>query len=325
LTRAFKDSVSTEDAIGFMITRVIMDSISVDDITIPTVYYRRLMLDEIASNEITELVGAINIENRQLNGTLLAEHSEYRIIPNPITGTGFLQVTDGGMFDNDGVADNGQINVIGVPFGTYRINQTMMDTDYSSVINFTYVTTHVTDINATALFRVFDRDITPPNAIPATDSDIVDIANYRFDEFVQNNNITRVLNGVQEPLNNVTEMPAPAFVGVDDQNAVLNAADTRYTLLYKNLNLTPNDSPEDIRAAFGQTAYDAGNFTGTTFVGVLSATNQTAFGQYLATQPFDRFNCGQQYVYTLDNTLVQSFGGIARTAFTLDEHGVCPE
>jgi hypothetical protein len=294
LTRAFKDTVSVDDSIKIKIIKSIKDSATVNDTITPTVYYRRLMLDEIAGNDITILFGAINIENRQLNGTLLAEYSEYLIIPNPLTGTGLLRVNDTALgFDNDGTDNNGQINIIRVPFGTYRINQTVIDIDYSSVINFTYVTTHVTDINATALFRVFDTDTTVLNTIPAIDSDILDIAGYRFDELVLNNQLTKVLNGIQEPLYNVTKMPAPVFVGVDNQNAVSATADSQYTLLYKSLNLTPNDIPEDIRAAFNQTAYDAGNFTQTTFVGVFSATAQPSFGQYLATQPFDKFNCGQ--------------------------------
>jgi len=116
-------------------------------------------------------------------------------------------------------------------------------------------------------------------------------------------------------------MPAPAFVGVDDQNAVLNTSNARYTLLYNNLNLLPNESPEDIRDAFALTQYDAGNFTETTFVGVIAATEQSAFGQYLATTPFDKFNCGQQYVYTLDDTLVPTFGGVTRTEFTREKEG----
>ena len=119
-------------------------------------------------------------------------------------------------------------------------------------------------------------------------------------------------------------MPAPMVISVNNQTGVADYSGVQYTILYQNLNLTPNETPEDIRAAFSLEQYDAGNFTALTMIGVLSVTESPS-GQYIATQPVDRFNCGQQYVYNMSESLVPSFGGITRAEFTLDQNGICPD
>ena len=224
------------------------------------------------------------------------------------------------------MANHGQISVFPVPLGTYRINQTAAPIGYSSLINFTYATVHNTYLNATALFAVFDKTIDPAD-VDSTNSDILDIADYRFDNLLNNIALTRVDAGIQTPITEVDEMPEPIFVGTNDPTDPLIIVDGQPTLLYKNLGgLAPNETPEDVRDAFALAPYDAGNFTDTTFVGVFAATTASnTVGQYLSTIPHDSFNCGQRYMYNLDETLVPSFGGMTRFDITTDITGVCPE
>jgi len=251
--------------------------------------------------------------------------NQYRILPNPFTGTGSLLVSDGVPNDNDGIINNGQINIFPVPFDTYRVNQTLAPTGFSSLINFTFVTVHRTDLNATALFNVFDKSEDPAD-LEVLGSDILDIADNRFDEIVASTQLTLVQNGVQTQIENTTNLPSPLFIGVNNQTGAEDEAALQPSLLYKNINLGPNDTPENIRAAFALAPYDAGNFTETTFVGVFSATEESpVYGQYLATVPFDQFNCGQQYIYSLDDTLIPTFGGLAGFKLTIDSNGVCPD
>ena len=51
----------------------------------------------------------------------------------------------------------------------------MAPAGFSSLINFTYVTVHRTDLNATALFNVFDKTEDPAD-LEVLGSDILDIA-----------------------------------------------------------------------------------------------------------------------------------------------------
>jgi len=67
-------------------------------------------------------------------------------------------------------------------------------------------------------------------------------------------------------------MPAPMVISVNNQTGVADYSGVQYTILYQNLSLTPNETPEDIRAAFALEQYDAGNFTELTMIGVLSVT-----------------------------------------------------
>ena len=56
----------------------------------------------------------------------------------------------------------------------------------------------------------------------------------------------------------------------------------------------------------------------------MASTQDPTFGQYIATQPLDKFNCGQEYIFELDDSLVPPFGGMTRAAFSLNSNGLCP-
>ena len=93
-------------------------------------------------------------------------------MPNPFTGSGSLPVIDGGAGDNDAL-DNGKILISSVSLGLYRINQTAIPAGNTTLYNFTYTTVHLTDINATALFRVVDSTTNLAVQSPI-EADIVD-------------------------------------------------------------------------------------------------------------------------------------------------------
>ncbi|MGH9910690.1 MAG: hypothetical protein ACRD32_08615, partial [Nitrososphaerales archaeon] len=268
----------------------------------------------------TLLKGVLNIETRDNNYNLIPLFS-YRIIPGP-TGTGWIDVADGGPDDYDGLPD-GHIRIF-VPLDTYRINQTAVPAGLSSLVNFTYTTVHPRDMNATSLFRVFDPLAILPEDLGVIDSDILDIADNGFDDLLSSIQLVKINNGTQVIISKTSDMPAPIFAGVNNTAAISQAIASQSTLLYKNLVLPPNESPENIKDAFRQTPYDSGNFTQTTFVGVMAATEPTS-RQYLTTQPFDKFNCGQQYIYGIDKTLVPTYGGLRGFNLTLDATGVCPD
>ena len=155
-------------------------------------------------------------------------------------------------------------------------------------------------------------------------ADIVDIdVPPGFDSLISTTNLAKVRNGIQTPIKEVTDMPAPIFAGVSNVSAIGSATAAQYSLVYQNLNLTTNEAPDVIRDAFGLTQYDPGNSTDSTFVGIFTSFQNTTFGQYIATQPLDKFNCGQEYVFTLDGSVVPSFG-MTRAAFTLNPNGLCP-
>jgi len=269
------------------------------------------------------LKGAILIETRDENDNLIPGF-EYIVLPNPFTGTGSLTVIDGGAGDNDTVND-GLIKVYYVPLDLYRINQTSVPAGNSSLYNFTYTTVHLTDINATALFRAVNSTTNLSLEAPIV-GDIVDIdVPPGFDDVISNAGLAKVRKGIETPITEVTDMPAPIFAGVSNNSAIDDATDAQYSLVYRNINLTANDTPDNIRNAFGLTTYDAGNFTDSTFVGILTASKEQFGTQFIATQPFDKFNCGQEYIFPLDNTLIPSYGGIIQTAFTLNSNGLCPD
>jgi len=217
--------------------------------------------------------GAILIETRDEDDNLIPGF-EYLILPNPFTGTGSLPVIDGVLNDND-MQNNGQIKVYYVDLGLYRVNQTSVPAGNTTIYNFTYTTVHLTDINATALFRAVDSasDLTQERLI---EGDIVDIdVPPTFDALTGSVNLFKVRNSIQTPIVKVTDMPAPIFAGVSNASAIGNATELQYSLSYQNIvGLSSNERPEDLRAAFGLTQYDAGtaaNATNSTFVGIFTS------------------------------------------------------
>jgi len=318
------ESATAADKIFGKALVLISDSATIDDSITKRVLYS--VSDLTTVNESTLLKGAILIEIRDQNDKLMPGFN-YTISPNPFTGTSYLNVSDGGAGDN-GTYNDGLIKVYYVPLGLYRINQTAVPTGNYSLYNFTYTTVHLTDINATALFRAVNFTTTDLTQEAPISADILDIDSPPgFDFITASANLTKVRNGTKVPITEVTDMPAPIFAGVSNASSIGNATADQYSLVYQNMNLTTNETPQNIREAFNLTQYDAGsstNSTNSTFVGVFTATQGLASGQYVATQPFDKFNCGQEYIFTLDDTLVPSFGGMTRAEFTLNSSGTCP-
>jgi hypothetical protein len=342
-TRA--DSIITDDRIGILSTVFISDSASIRDnmqrlfvkILVPdtvsvsdsisTQVSARLVdstrAEAVTNNDLLELRGFIDIETRDELGNLIPG-AQYIIIPNPYTGTGFLPAVDNGTNDYDMSLD-GRIIVQLVPLDLYMVNQTLLPNGYVPIYNFTHVTVHETDINATAVFRV-TQNTTNLSQLGVMDSDTVDIDSPPgFDGLLDSVDIFKV-RGTQQKITEVDEMPVPIFVGANNLTQIDNAVDSQYTLLYKNIaTLTPNATPEDIIDAFALAPFDSGNSPDTTFVGILTATPASSSGQYIATQPLDKFNCGQRYIFDLDETLVPSYGGLSKVDFTLSDTGVCPD
>jgi hypothetical protein len=309
------ETVTTNDLLSAKTKRALSDEIAVTDTLIAKLYI--IISDGISAAETIQPAGLLNIETRDKNGAFVALATAYRIIPDPATGTGWLDVADGDANDYDGILNNGQISIF-APLGTYRINQTMAPAAWDSIIDFTYTTVHPLDMNATALFRVFDFGVDNPQDLKEMDSDILDIAENGFDSLLSGIQLVKVTNGTQVIINKTSDMPAPIFAGQDNSTAISNATASQATLLYKNLVLPPNASPEDIISAFRQTPYDSGVFEEASFVGVMAAT-QSASRQYLATQPFDKFNCDQQYLYSIDKTLVPTYGGMTQFALVIGD------
>ena len=277
--RSLHDSVTNDDEISSKAIYNIEDSLTMTEPVIFSIFQtvtppELALIDDFISKKIfvrlTDgaraesttvdesilLKGAILIETRDENDNLIPGF-EYLVSPNPFTGIGSLTVVDGGAGDNDTVND-GRVRVYYVPLDLYRINQTSVPAGNSSLYNFTYTTVHLTEINATALFRAVDSTTDLRFQAPIV-ADIIDIdVPPGFDSIISSTNVTKVRNGIHTQITNVTEMPAPIFAGVFNDSAKGNATAAQYSLVYLNMNLTANETPEDIQDAFGLTQYDAG-------------------------------------------------------------------
>src|SRR3972149_11443637 len=85
------DSISTSISYG----RNMQDLIGVDDSQTISITYRKAISDGISTTDSIQLKGLLNIETRDKNDNLIALATTYRIIPDPATGTGWMDVADG--------------------------------------------------------------------------------------------------------------------------------------------------------------------------------------------------------------------------------------
>jgi len=298
----------------------LMDEVTTSDSVSPITVVR--LFDEVLADDILILLGVITIETKDLDGNPITGAS-YRITPNPFGGVSPYLVQDGILNDDDTVND-GRISVYYVPLDLYLVNRTGIALPPEPLYNFTHITVHRTDFNATGLFRVLaGADIATANA---TEADIIDInVPPGFDSLTSSINLNKVRDGIQTPITKVSDLPPTIFAGALNSSAIDNATKAQYTLLYKNaVGLTQNESPQDIKDFFGLARYDTGNYTNATFVGVLTSTEQEVFGQYIATQPLDGFTCGKRHIFTLDDSLVPTYGGITDVDLTPFINGTCP-
>jgi len=323
LTRAINDQVQISHTISKVNSFSLMEEISISDFFgFEKSYFARLS-EQVSTKDIPTVLGAITIETRDLDGNLIAGAS-YRITPNPFGGNTPYLVQDGILNDND-TKNDGKISVYYIPLDLYLVNRTGIALPPEPLYNFTHVTVHGTDINATGLFRVLDG----ANLLNAntTYGDTIDIRDPPgFDGLTSNNELAKVTNETQTLITKVNELPSAIFVGALNASAIQNGTESQYTLVYNNTTgLGPNELPVDIRDFFSLAPYDIGTNTDATIIGVLTATEETAaFGQYIATQPIAQFNCGQRYIFSLDDSLVPSYGGMKGVDFTLAKSGTCP-
>src|SRR3972149_10116749 len=176
------ENIATDDLLSAKSKMILSDEAVIDDKIVTKSYL--FLSDGITIHDSIQLKGSLNIETRDNNDSLVPLVTTYRIIPDPATGTGWKDVKDGVPGDDYDGSLNGQISVFPVPLGTYRINQTMAPAGLSSILNFTYTTVHPLDINATALFRVYDPLFISPEDLNDIDSDILDIADNGFDDLL---------------------------------------------------------------------------------------------------------------------------------------------
>jgi len=210
--------------------------------------------------------------------------------------------------------------------GTYIINQTTIPAGVIPIITVGQISVHGTTINPTIEFIVV------PDTTIFDDSDVIDVENIDIDTDVFNEielpiQLTIVTNGIQEAITSVDDLPTTKFAGINNASAITSATNSQSSLLYKDLSeLGRDEEASTIINEFRLNATDTGNSTSLVFIGVLSATAESpVYGQYLATQPVDSFNCGQRYIFPLDDTLLTSFGGIKKIDFTTFVNGTCTE
>jgi len=311
---------------GKLLTKSKISSMLETALTSDTIIFKQLpkLYEQPTIQDTITPLGILNIHSLDETDTL-RDGATYTITPNPFGGIIPLTVQDGGVDDSDGI-DNGRITIRSVPFDVYTINSTEVPDFYTPLINFTHVTVHGTNTNATGLFPLV-KTINDFTMINATNSDIVDIQDpARFDALISSADLFKVRNNQAIQISRTSELPAPIFAGVNNATALAHALATQYSMLYENVaGLNSNALPEDITSTFNLTTYDGGNSTDATFVGVMTATEESTFGQYIATQPVDKFNCGQQYVFPLDNSTVPSFGGLTNVTFTISQTATCVE
>ena len=323
-TRSMVDNAAVSDSdVTTQLSRLLSNSVQVGDVISSVVYtHIRTIVDNVQfADAAIQQLGFFNIDTR--NGTLLSG-ATYTVTPNPYTGSGSLTVIDGNVATDADATNNGRIIVSDVPVGTYVINQTAIPSGVIPVTTIGQISVHGTAINPTITFNLVNDTTTFAN------SDVIDIENVDIDidvfaELEFPIQLTKVTNGVQETITSVDDLPTMKFAGINNTNALTNATASQSSLLYKSLSELGRDEEADtIINAFRLNATDTGNSTSLAYVGIMTATGESGvYGQYLATQPVDSFNCGQRYIFPLDDTLLTSYGGIKNVDFTTSADGTC--
>ncbi|VVC05493.1 Bacterial Ig-like domain (group 3) [uncultured archaeon] len=233
----------------------------------------------------------------------------YIIKPNPKTGSGSLTVTDGGVGDEDGLA-NGIIKISQVPMGKYGIGQVNIPPGYLSLLKHTVRNVAPSHMNQMIKFPVVSKstDLTQlsSDSIPAPS-----LSNKVFNKWKSSYFASIVSNTNSRTLvTNVDQTPQIILAGSRNSSAI-NVSEISDSSLLLNTSFAPLTNGSTIVNTIGLDNYSLPNSTNVVAVIPTIVTNvSTTSGYMVSTPPVSEVIPGQEMIISVANPLIPNFGGL---------------
>ena len=233
----------------------------------------------------------------------------YIILPNPKTGSGSLTVTDGGVGDEDGLA-NGIIKISQVPIGKYVIRQVTIPPGFLPLLRNTVRNIHPTHLNHIVTFPIISKnaDLTHLQSDSISSPSLSDNAFNKwksaYSARIVSNTNSRTL------INNVDQTPQLILAGSKNSSAI-SASITSSSSLLLDTSFAPLTNGSTIVNTIGLENYSLPNTANVVAVIPTIVTNVSTTSGYIAsTPPISEVIPGQEMIISVADPLIPSFGGL---------------
>jgi hypothetical protein len=259
----------------------------------------------VASNDVQKNIlntGSITIET--IYSSLVPGFS-YTITPNPKTGTGNLNVTDGDSEDSDGM-NNGIILISQVPQGRYVVTLANAPTTFFPLVRSTITNLHGVHMNQIIVFQVIPITVNLSQLSPVQ----ITVPELKDDTLAKwNSSSAKLVNNINSiKVTNVNQGPQITVAGINNSTAINNAINTEPSV-FLNTFFAPLTKGSTVINTIGLENYSLPNSTQlATIIPTIVANVST--GYVAATPPMSGVIAGQQMIITVANSLIPSFGGL---------------
>jgi hypothetical protein len=233
----------------------------------------------------------------------------YIIKPNPKIGSGSITITDGGVGDEDGLA-NGIIKISQAPMGKYVIRQVTIPPGFLSLLKQTARNVNPSHLNQMVKFPVVPKS-TDLTQLSSTSIPSPSLSNKAFNKWKSSYFAIIVSNtNSRTSINNVDQMPQVILAGSRNSSAISVSVISASSLLL-NTTFASLTNGSTIVNTIGLDNYSLPNSTNVVAVIPTIVTNvSTTSGYIVSTPPISEVIPGQEMIISVADPLIPSFGGL---------------
>ncbi|MGY5142851.1 MAG: hypothetical protein ACW9XH_00005, partial [Candidatus Nitrosopumilus sp. bin_32a] len=289
------------------------ESLSLNDGTVDTTKAASVSLSEsLIIDEEIHLIGTLSI--RVTTDDIPVAGSAFSITPNPLTGTGILNVTDNGP--NDANGNNGEIRILSVPENDYNIMMTTIPSGYTVDINEIITSVCCDVINHVDEFELF-----------STTTDL-SVSSPKLAKTVPNLNATQLstLTGFSATIIDDTtsstktiaksdDLPKTVRVGVNNSTGKSIAISQQSNIKY-NADYSVGIDASVVQNTIKIPKYTLSTNKTLTVIIPMATSIESTSHQVISTPPITKFNPGQQIILPVESSVIPSFGGMSKLDIT---------
>ena len=307
--------LSLDDNISNTFAVLLTESLSLDDVVMLTQIITTSLTESLSFNDDVALVGGIRIDTKS-SVSSFESGAEFRITPNPGTGTGSLTVTEGQVGDGDSTA-NGILLINSALFNDYLIEMLTEPTNFVVTTNKTSLS--VGEVaNPNVVFTVFADliAIENTNPLPATTSPILNSTSLlnTLEGFT-----TTIVNQTSVLVDSSDDLPEMFTIGSNNTSDLDVVIAKQVNILIKTTTssgITGSEFFDLIDMPTHALPSDA-NLTAiiapiVTSENTGSDSGSSSTRQLICSAPYEKVIPGQNMIMTVNSTLIKSFGGVTQ-------------
>ncbi|MCV0367793.1 MAG: hypothetical protein K5798_11105, partial [Nitrosopumilus sp.] len=290
-------------------TVVLLESLTITDVVSLQSLFTRILEETLSFSDNFTFAGSLNI--RVVDDDQLKGGASFTISPNPLTGTGSLNITDNGI--NDVNATSGEIRITSVPFDDYTVTMTTIPTGYVVTIDQTSAPVCCVNVNPLTIFTLIDEN-TDLSTADSKKGSSAPLLNSTGLNILQGFNAVIVNSQTQTTISKTNQLPEITTVGVNNPSGKTTATSSQSNIKYVK-DWSKGIKGSDVINSFKMQPYVLPTNKSSTAVIPVFVSTETTTHQVISAS-IKKITSGQQMILPIQLSLIPSFGGLLKLDIT---------